>query len=348
MKTEWHREPFIKSEYRKHNSTFWQCLKSLFYLHNQSFNVWSHILVSLYFLVHFSQTLSEDTPPIFDPFNLPMLSAGIGTVTVYLTSGSAHLFNPMSEKAYKTCFFFDYAGISLMTFTSCQVLFFYTRPMNTGWMIFESPSLFFSVASCLSFLGTYLCCKTNSTNNVFSTSLRAAAFLAGYLNTTVHYLGGAVFCSCLDDDTCLAFSACGRLSRDFYVSHVVNMILSDLLYSGRFPERIFPGMFDLIGQGHQLMHVLSAIGTEFAYRMIELHRKQAQESAVKMVATVSRVSLFNTLMLTIFMLVLNAGIVLWFGLASGSDSMDSMVEPAEWGTTKWLEYHVKTSWCSLF
>ena len=80
--------------------------------------------MSLYFLVHFPQTLSEDTHPIFDPFNLPMLSAGIGTVTVYLTSGSAHLFNPMSEKAYKTCFFFDYAGISLMTFTSCQVFFF--------------------------------------------------------------------------------------------------------------------------------------------------------------------------------------------------------------------------------
>ena len=201
--------------------------------------------------------------------------------------------------------------------------------MNTGWTIFECPSLFFSVASCLSFLGTYLCCKTNATNNVFSTSLSAAAFLAGYLNTTVPYLAGAVFCSCLDDDTCLAFSACSRLSRGFYVGHVVNMILSDLLYSSRFPERIFPGMFDLIGQGHQLMHVLSAIGTEFAYRMIELHRKQAQESAVKMVATVSRVLLFNTLMLTIFMLVLNAGIVLWFGLASGSDSMDSMVEPAE-------------------
>ena len=136
-------------------------------------------MLSLYFLVHFSQTLSEDTHPIFDPFNLPMLSAGIGTVTVYLTSGSVRLFNPMSEKAYKTCFFFDYAGISLMTSTSCQVLFFYTRPMNTGLMIFESPSLFFSVASCLSFLGTYLCCKTNAINNVFSTSLRAAAFLAG-------------------------------------------------------------------------------------------------------------------------------------------------------------------------
>ena len=99
---------------------------------------------------------------------------------------------------------------------------------------------------------------------MFSTSLRAAAFLAGYLNATVPYLAGAVFCSCLDDDTCLAFSACSRLSRGFYVGHVVNMILSDLLYSGRFPERIFPGMFDLIGQGHQLMHVLSAIGTEFA------------------------------------------------------------------------------------
>ena len=154
-------------------------LKKPLLLTQPKFYVWSHILVSLYFLVHFSQTLSEDTHPIFDPFNLPMLSAGIGTVTVYLTSGSVRLFNPMSEKAYKTCFFFDYAGISLMTSTSCQVLFFYTRPMNTGLMIFESPSLFFSVASCLSFLGTYLCCKTNAINNVFSTSLRAAAFLAG-------------------------------------------------------------------------------------------------------------------------------------------------------------------------
>ena len=326
--TEWHREPFIKSEYRKHNNTFWQCLKSLFYLHNQSFNVWSHILVSLYFLVHFPQTLSEDTHPIFDPFNLPMLSAGIGTVTVYLTSGSAHLFNPMSEKAYKTCFFFDYAGISLMTFTSCQVLFFYTRPMNTGLMIFESPSLFFSVASCLSFLGTYLCCETNAINNLFSTSLHAAAFLAGYLNTTEPYLASVVFCSCHEDDTCVVFSACHKLSRDFYVGHVVNMILSGLLYSGRFPERLFPGMFDLIGQGHQLVHVLSAIGTEFAYRMIKLHRKQAQESAVKMVATVSRVSLFNTLMLNLLMLVLNVGIVLWFGLASGRESMDT-IESAE-------------------
>ena len=285
-------------------------------------------MLSLYFLVHFSQTLSEDTHPIFDPFNLPMLSAGIGTVTVYLTSGSAHLFNPMSEKAYKTCFFFDYAGISLMTFTSCQVLFFYTRPMNTGLMIFESPSLFFSVASCLSFLGTYLCCETNAINNLFSTSLHAAAFLAGYLNTTEPYLASVVFCSCHEDDTCLVFSACHKLSRDFYVGHVVNMILSGLLYSGRFPERLFPGMFDLIGQGHQLMHVLSAIGTEFAYWMIKLHRKQAQESAVKMVATVSRVSLFNTLMLILLMLLLNVGIVLWFGLASGRESMDT-VESAE-------------------
>ena len=283
----------------------------------KSFNVWSHISVSLQFKIRFSLTFSEDTHPIFDPFNLPMLSSAIGTVTVYLTSSLAHLMSLMFEMACKTCFFFDYGGISLMTFTSGQVMFFYTRPMKTGWIIFESPTFYFSVAWSLSFLGRYLSCKTSASNNTFSASLRAAAFLAGYLNATVPYLAGVVFCSCHENAKHMPL-ACAQHSLHavvcFHIGHVVNMILSGLLHIGRLPERLFPRIFYLIGQSHQLMYFLSAIGTDFAYKMIEQYRKQAKKSAVKMLATVTSVSLLNSLS----MLVLNAGIVVWF--ASDGDS----------------------------
>lgn len=321
--SKWHREPFIKSGYRQDYSTFRQCIQSLFYINNQSFNVWSHIAAFLYFLVRFSLAFNKSKYSTLDLFNLPLLSSAIGTLTVYFASASAHLFNPMSEKAYKTCYFIDYAGISLYTFTSSQALFFYTRPRNTGWMIFESPSLYLSIACCLSSIGTYLCCKTNVTNNMLSTFLRVTAFLAGWLNTTIPYMAGVTFCSCHADVSCSAFSACSSLSLGYYIGHLASMISLGLIYSSRLPERLFPGIFDLFGSSHQFMHVLAALGTEFAFKVVELHRKQAEESEASILATVAGVSFYNTLVLTMLMLLLNAGFAIWFGLASGGDTIDT-------------------------
>ncbi|KAJ7393509.1 hypothetical protein OS493_006493 [Desmophyllum pertusum] len=146
------REPFIKSGYRRAYSTPWQCFKSLFYINNESFNVWSHILATCYFFVRFGMAASSQSKSILDPFNLPLFASALGTLTLYSTSSVAHLLNSMSERGYKMCFFFDYAAVSVYTFTSSQAMFFYVRPMNTQWIIFESPSLYLCLAAPFHFL----------------------------------------------------------------------------------------------------------------------------------------------------------------------------------------------------
>ena len=192
---EWLREPFIKSGYRQAYLTAWQCLQSLFYLHNQTFNIWSHYLASLYFLVRFGIVLTGSDSLQY-PMNFPVISAAIVTVVVYSTSATAHLFNCISKKTYKTGFVLDYAAISVYTFTSTQVMFFYTRPLNTNWLIFQSPYLYFSTAALLAFLATYSCCKTGARNGKFSTLLRTLPFLATWLTTALPFTTSVTFCTC--------------------------------------------------------------------------------------------------------------------------------------------------------
>lgn len=43
-------DPYIRRGYRKQLSSFRKCYQSLFYLHNESVNIWSHLLVGLFFV----------------------------------------------------------------------------------------------------------------------------------------------------------------------------------------------------------------------------------------------------------------------------------------------------------
>ena len=44
-------DPYIRRGYRRQYNNFSACLKSLFYLHNETVNIWSHLLPTLgYFL----------------------------------------------------------------------------------------------------------------------------------------------------------------------------------------------------------------------------------------------------------------------------------------------------------
>lgn len=309
---QWHREAFIKSGYRQAYSTFWQCIQSLCYLNNESFNIWSHLLTTLYFLVRFAVTLSGS---FATTLSLPLMSAAIGTIIVYSTSATAHLLSSMSAKAFKICFFFDYAGISVYTFTSSQAMFFYTRPISSNWMIFETPYLYLSIAGFLSCFATYACCKTDACSNKFSAVLRTASFLVAWLNSALPFVAGVTLCSCHATASCLALSACNSLSLSYYAGHVICTIFSGLFYSSRLPERFFPGKFDFIGNSHHFLHIFTPLGTEFALRVIELNIKRLIGNEANLAEAMVDVSFSNTLGISLLLLLANAGIAVWFGIA---------------------------------
>lgn len=62
-------DPYISHGYRTQLNSFKECFRSLFYLHNESVNIWSHILPGLYFL---ALLLAIDYWALELPFQAPL------------------------------------------------------------------------------------------------------------------------------------------------------------------------------------------------------------------------------------------------------------------------------------
>ena len=137
-------------------------LQSLFYINNETFNMWSHIVVCFYFIVQYSVLLSIELGSSSSPkqdFYYPMLPSAIRSITICVLSATAYTFNSWSEKLHRVFYFSDYADIRIYTYTSGQVrMFFDNRPTRTGWRIFETALFYTIIGASLSFLATFLCC----------------------------------------------------------------------------------------------------------------------------------------------------------------------------------------------
>ncbi|KAL9971316.1 hypothetical protein ACROYT_G023827 [Oculina patagonica] len=273
------QESFIKTGYRKPYSTTWECLRSLFYINNETFNMWSHIVAVLYFIVRYSVVLLElrqPTSPQRD-FYWPMLSSFIGTITVYSLSVTAHVFNSKSEQMHRIFYFFDYAGISIYTYTSGQVMYYYNRPINTNWRIFESALLYTVMGAGLSFLATFLSCKSKVDLRKYGAIIRILPVFAGWLNTVLSLTVGVTMCSCHDVTTCQSFISCNELLITYYWRHCFCSIVGGLIYGSRLPERLLSGKFDIIGSSHHFLHIFSALSTEYAFKILEVALESRQD-----------------------------------------------------------------------
>lgn len=309
------QESFVRTGYRKPYSTTWECLQSLFYINNESFNMWSHIIAVLYFIVRYTVVLLELRQPSSPQrdFYWPMLSSFIGTVTVYTLSATAHLFNSKSEQMHRIFYFFDYAGISIYTYTSGQVMYYYNRPINTNWRIFESALMYTLLGAGLSFLATFYSCKSKVHLQKYGPVIRIIPVFAGWLNTVLAPTVGVTMCSCHDVTTCQSFVSCNELLITYYWRHCFCSIASGVIYGSRLPERLLPGTFDIIGSSHHFLHIFGALSTEYAFKILEVALESRQDPRNEILAkSLTGMSSLETLLPTIVVFVVNISIAFWF------------------------------------
>ena len=310
------QEAFILSGYRKPYSSTWECLQSLFYVNNETFNMWSHIVVCLYFVVRYSVVLIElgrsSSSPKQD-FYYPMLSSAIGSVTIYALSATAHTFNSRSEKLHRVFYFFDYAGISIYTYTSGQVMFFYNRPIQTGWRIFESALFYTIIGASLSFLATFFCCQSKVGLRKHGSAIRIIPVFAGWLNTVLSLAVGVTMCSCHAVTTCQSFIACNELLITYFRRHCFYSIVGGLIYGSKLPERLLPGKFDIIGSSHHFLHIFGALSTEYAFKILQVAIESRQDSRNEVLAkSLIGISIWETLFPTVIVFVVNIAIASCF------------------------------------
>eukprot|EP00824_Muranothrix_gubernata_P020066 TRINITY_DN40287_c0_g1_i1.p1 TRINITY_DN40287_c0_g1~~TRINITY_DN40287_c0_g1_i1.p1 ORF type:complete len:319 (+),score=13.76 TRINITY_DN40287_c0_g1_i1:88-957(+) len=237
---------FIHSGYRV-GFSLPLCFRSIFWAHNQTGNIWSHLLGFLLFVFIMYDTqvnvLKEGNIRHRIVFALFHLSVQL----CFLASSAFHTFNSHSRAAYYYLNRLDCSGAGIILEGGYTISIAYGFHDHPSWMAFHLIGLHF-VFLCVIIisLSPYF---RNPRHNVQRVALFSIIFFYLFVFALHHWqIFGmesqewAYFRPMMDGTPVLAIGA--------------------LIYASRVPERFAPGFFDVLGCSHQLWHlsiVLSAL-----------------------------------------------------------------------------------------
>ncbi|KAL0936237.1 ADIPOR-like receptor SPBC12C2.09c [Colletotrichum truncatum] len=248
----WRRDnSYILSGYRPDSNSYIGSFKSLGYLHNESVNIWSHLLGALAFLGGgaFLYTVIAPRYETASASDIIVFSCFFGGAVACLgMSATYHALSNHSPAVAKWGNKLDYSGIVFLIVGS------YVPALYYGF--FCHPGLMTMYISTIALLG--LGCGIVSWLERFRTpewrTFRACLFVALGASGVVPVLHG------------LSVYGRGylenRMSLSWVVLHGLMYIFGAFLYAARWPERSSPGTFDIWGSSHQIFHffvVLAAV-----------------------------------------------------------------------------------------
>ncbi|CAN9507795.1 unnamed protein product [Ophioblennius macclurei] len=246
------REPYILSGYRPVKQD-WRCyVLSLFQRHNESLNVWTHLLAAPVLLLRWWANVGA-LGYTLDAASLPLSLFMLSSFTYLCLSVAAHLLQSHSERAHYFFFFLDYVGVAQYQYGCSLGHYFYSS--EPAWM--ESVGLLFLPgAAFLALLSCAGCCFAKSR---YRRPYPPRRKICQLIPTSMAYL--------LDISPVahrlLTVPWTDEPSLPFHALQVACFLLAALFFSCPIPERFFPGRCDFVGQGHQIFHLFLSLCTMF-------------------------------------------------------------------------------------
>lgn len=230
---------YIRGGYRAH-FTYQQARESLFYLHNEFLNVWTHLLGSLFcfcFLIY-TWTGQANLEAVGDKILLTVYIC-MGIYTLFFSS-MFHLHICVSKKAYEFWGCLDFSGIS--------------ASLAAG-----SISLTYLLFHCQTQLRTTLLVLLILVNSVgivgpmfqfwMLPSFRIGRVIA-YVSSGLVSLAPVIYF--------LSKNGVSSIPQDAAIglaSMLSQYLIGALVYSARFPECLSPGTFDVWFNSHTIFHI---------------------------------------------------------------------------------------------
>ncbi|XP_014662139.1 PREDICTED: membrane progestin receptor gamma-B-like [Priapulus caudatus] len=264
-----YQEKFILSGYR-YRFSLTDCLRSIFDVHNETLNFWTHFVPAWYFFWHLIFLL--DTHDfINDRYSWPLFAFMIASCAYPFSSSFAHLLCSMSHRTRHICFFFDYAGLSFYAFGVAIAYRAYAMPAMLLGTTYATLYLYSCFAVCL--LCTVVTCLSRLLLEHFkySKTLKIAAFCVMYfwVSAPVMY-------------RLSLYAAEDPYANSHWVfrKQFVLAFVTCFLYATHIPERFMPGKFDFIGHSHMLFHMSSVMATNEQINALLIDMKQRKDDVL--------------------------------------------------------------------
>ena len=237
---------YIWDGYRPLLPSWRDCFKSIFSIHTETGNVWTHMLACIFFVALSINFLSSSSAEISVEDKLVLSTLFVGTITCMGLSAFFHAVICHSEWAFETFSKMDYVGISVMIIGSGLPLIYYSFYCDTTAQIaYTVVIIVFGSVSI--FVSTFPQFGTTEYRPI-RTAIFTTFAISGVL-PTVHFLISAGWS--------VAFK---QASLGWLMLTAALNGTGSLLYTCRIPERFAPGMFDLFFHSHQVFHTLVVCG----------------------------------------------------------------------------------------
>lgn len=232
---------FLHKGHRMPTNSFRECFKSIFRIHTETGNIWTHLLgmiafmgVTCYFMSRPSIEIQWQEKAVFSAFFMGAI----------LCLGFSWLFHTVfnhSQRIGKLFNKLDYCGIAILTMGSFVPWLYYSFYCRIGPKIGYLVLIFVLGTSCI------VVSLWDKFSEPEFRGLRAGMFIALGLSGVIPALHFVI--------TDGFYHAVNYASLGWLSLMAVLYIVGALIYAFRVPERIFPGKFDIWFQSHQIFHV---------------------------------------------------------------------------------------------
>ncbi|KJE96688.1 adiponectin receptor protein 1 [Capsaspora owczarzaki ATCC 30864] len=232
----------ILNHHRPQLFTFAQCIESIFRIHSETGNIWTHLVGWLAFLAVCVATFSYHLGDYPWEDHACFAAFFVGLLVCLSMSTTFHTVCCHSVNVAAVFSRFDYAGISMLIVGSTIPFLYYAFKCNTV--------VRYTYTGICVFLGT--ACIIISILPRFDTPRFRVHRMVTFLSFGVSGIVPGIHCIVVSGFM-FQVEAAGigymLLMGALYITGAV-------LYAARIPERFFPGKCDLIFQSHQIFHVL--------------------------------------------------------------------------------------------
>lgn len=244
--SDFRRRNHIYSGYRLETKSTPESLKTWFAIHNETGNIWTHLLSAIYYIYVLAQVAltTEENHKAWDKFFLALQAFG-GIVVFGCSTGFHTMENHCSSQKW---YFLDIFG---QVFAICSA--FASLLYFTFWNEPQLQQIYLGLFVIAFSTTLYILFKKTDSFLQWK-----ELWLSGWIGAVLIPLAHAV---CLESDHGVT---AGHLP--LFVAGMLMAATGALLYITALPEAWFPGQFDIWGHSHQLWHICI-----FLFTVIDIH-----------------------------------------------------------------------------
>lgn len=234
------KEPFLTRGYRI-GYNFRDCIESAFEYNNETVNIWTHFIALLVMLGIQLYTFEAVLPDHWTIHHFWNFCVYVPSVCSMTSSVLFHTFRSLNEVIYANVAMFDFTFIALSLIGN--------QIPHTYYALYERPRLrkfYFALLAVLAAVGVAFCTSPSLTHPALRV-LRTLMFVfIGFYDSIISINVLIVDHGKKEVATRLKLNIVGSIIAGIAVP----------IYLFRFPERSYPGTFDLWLNSHILMHLI--------------------------------------------------------------------------------------------